>query len=77
MKTVAAVCSKKTNRNDTENIVKKKMKWSEFETLFGRKEARPDDSLSICGDEYSIEGADAEGPTFAPEELVEVVDEDE
>ena len=58
--------------------MKKKFTWDEFERLFGRKDARPDDSMAIGDNDYAIEGADAEGPTFAPDDLVEVLDiEDE
>ena len=58
--------------------MKKKITWKEFETLFGRKHVCPDDSMAIGDDEYAIESVDEEGPTFAPDDLVEVLDiEDE
>lgn len=45
--------------------MKKKLKWADFERLFGRKDLRPDDTLAICEDELSVVGADDEGPTFS------------
>ena len=58
--------------------MKKKMKWAEFETLFGRKHVCPDDSMCIGDNEYAIESVDEEGPTFVPDDLEEVLDiEDE
>ena len=58
--------------------MKKKITWTEFETLFGRKDVRPDDSMAIGDNEYAIESVDEDGPTFVPDDLEEVLDiEDE